>query len=145
MKTLDGGHYFAGRAAAALILSLALSPTSAQEPLNSTRATSSHLNLTAGKASLEVVAAPFDTVIVGDPEVVSTSVVSATRLVLTALATGQTNIILLDSEGVVQTRWDIVVSEEYQHRATIYRGVTSTVVTCDPNCRSIRDFESADP
>ena len=45
------------------------------------------LHLNKGEARLEAVAEPFDTVVVGDPAVVTTSVVSATALVLTAGST----------------------------------------------------------
>ena len=92
------------------------------------------LHLNKGKARLEAVAEPFDTVVVGDPAVVTTSVVSATALVLTARSTGRTNIILLDSDGTVQAKWSVRVGEGNRHRATIYRGVDRSVMSCTLEC-----------
>ena len=92
------------------------------------------LHLNKGEARLEAVSEPFDTVVVGDPAVVTTSVVSATALVLTARSTGRTNIMLLDSDGTVQAKWSVRVGEGNRHRATIYRGVDRSVMSCTPEC-----------
>ena len=97
------------------------------------------LHLNKGEARLEAVAEPFDTVVVGDPAVVTTSVVSATALVLTARSTGRTNIMLLDSDGTVQAKWSVRVGEGNRHRATIYRGVDRSVMSCTPECSPPRE------
>jgi len=109
-------------------------PAGAQSP--STREVEEvPLHLNEGEARLEAVAEPFDTVVVGDPAVVTTSVVSATALVLTARSTGRTNIMLLDPDGTVQAKWSVLVGEGNRHRATIYRGVDRSVISCTPECR----------
>lgn len=132
-------------AMAALILGSMFSPLHAQEASRSGSVRPLLLKLTAGEAQVEAVAAPFDTVIVGDPAIVSTSVINATSLVLTARAAGRTNIILLDANGAIQTHWEILVSEENQHRAGIYRGTLRSIVSCNPTCRQIRELDGLNP
>lgn len=101
------------------------------------------ITLGKGQALLETFAAPFETVITGDPAIVATSVVSDTHLVLTARAAGQTNIIVLAADGSIQARWDVLVPTE--HRASIYRGATRIVVTCNPICQPVPTLENGQP
>lgn len=108
--------------------------TSAPVPTAETVAPSSLRRLVQGEALLESVPERFDTVIVGNPEIVATSVVNATTLVLTAKTTGRTNVILLDETGAVQARWDFEVTSTARHRAAIYRGAELSMLTCDPIC-----------
>ena len=109
-------------------------PAGAQAPSSSSEVEELPLHLNKGEARLEALAEPFDTVVVGDPAVVTTSVVSATALVLTARSMGRTNIMLLDSDGTIQAKWSVRVGEGNRHRATIYRGVDRSVMSCTPEC-----------
>ena len=98
-----------------------------------------------GHARLETVPDPFETVIVGDPAIVTTSVVSDTRLVLTARAVGRTNIIVLGADGSVQAQWDVVVPDNDAHHTTVYRGMIRSVVACNPICQPVPTLENAEP
>ena len=122
---------------AALLILFAMAavtaPAGAQAP-SASEVEEVPLHLNKGEARLEALAEPFDTVVVGDPAVVTTSVVSATALVLTARSMGRTNIILLDSDGTVQAKWSVRVGEGNRHRATIYRGVDRSVMSCTLEC-----------
>ncbi len=97
------------------------------------------LRLSNGEARLKTAAEPFDTVIVGNPEVVTTSVVNATALVLTAQAEGRTNVILLNEDGRRLSEWSVIVDEMTGHRALIYRGTTRSALLCNPDCRPTRE------
>lgn len=90
-----------------------------------------------GMAILERVADPFETVIVGDPAVVATSVVNTSTLALTGKMPGRTNIILLDESGGVQARWNVEVTPAEGHRAAVYHGTELQVITCYSLCSPV--------
>lgn len=133
------------KVAAALILCALGGTAAAQDAGIRSPSYASPRSLAKGEARVVSVFNPFETVIVGDPAVIATSVVSDTRLVLTARAAGRTNIILLGADGEVQARWDVIVSSERGHRATVHRGTAQTSVLCDPVCRPVRDLENTGP
>jgi Flp pilus assembly secretin CpaC len=81
------------------------------------------------------ISAPANTVIIGNPRVADVTIQDPQTLVLTGKSYGQTNMIVLDSEGnpiadtlieVVQAQADIM---------TVYMGSARTTLACAPVCQ----------
>jgi Flp pilus assembly secretin CpaC len=81
------------------------------------------------------ISAPANTVIIGNPRVADVTIQDPQTLVLTGKSFGQTNMIVLDSQGnpiadtlieVVQAQGDIV---------TVYMGSARTTLACAPVCQ----------
>lgn len=75
------------------------------------------------------------TIVVGDAQVVDATVVDEQTVVLTALAAGRTNVIVLGQDGAVLSRLSAVVRAPEPPIATLYRGTAATTLVCDPDCR----------
>ena len=87
-----------------------------------------------GQAVLRGLDAPFETVVVGDPGVVTASVVDEQTLAITGVAAGRTNIILIGPGGTSQANWRVDVEEPAEVGAEMFRGNTLTLLRCDPHC-----------
>jgi len=81
------------------------------------------------------ISAPANTVIIGNPRVADVTIQDPQTLVLTGKSYGQTNMIVLDSQGnpiadtlieVVQSQGDLV---------TVYLGSARTTLACAPICQ----------
>lgn len=74
------------------------------------------------------------TIIVGDVGIVDAAVIDENSVVLTALETGRTNVIVLGQQGGVLAQLSVRVREQRPPAAIVYRGVDRSVVNCDPRC-----------
>ncbi|MBU1305029.1 MAG: pilus assembly protein N-terminal domain-containing protein [Alphaproteobacteria bacterium] len=81
------------------------------------------------------ISTPANTVIIGNPRIADVTIQDPQTLVLTGKSYGQTNMIVLDSQGnaiadtmveVVQAQGDIV---------TVYMGSARTTMACAPVCQ----------
>ena len=74
------------------------------------------------------------TIVVGDSGVLSATAVNDSTVVLTALATGRTNVVVLGQEGQVLSRLNVRVAVPQVPKTTVYRGAARSVLVCDPDC-----------
>lgn len=92
------------------------------------------ISVTIDRAKVLRLAAPAETVIIGNPAIVDVTLQDARTLVLTAKGYGTTNLIILDASGqpmadeVVQTR------RASASIARIYRGAEQYSYSCTPDC-----------
>lgn len=83
-------------------------------------------------------------VILGDAEVAAANVTVADVLVLTARASGATNVIVLNEEGREIDRFRLMVRDS-GGAVAVRRGVSRQVLRCDPGCRSAEEEAVATP
>jgi Flp pilus assembly secretin CpaC len=81
--------------------------------------------------------APAATVIVGNPGIADVAIQDPQTLVLTGKSYGQTNLIILDSEGNPIADTMIEVVQEQAGLVTVYLGNRRTSLACEPVCQSI--------
>ena len=74
------------------------------------------------------------TIVVGDAGVIDATAVNDSTVILTALAAGQTNVLVLGQDGAVLTRLNIGVGVPQGQRTTVYRGTGRSVLVCSPEC-----------
>lgn len=90
-----------------------------------------------GKALILSFASDIRTVIVGNPELIQVTVVDDKTVVLNGIALGVTNLVTLTKDGRTKADYQIVVDENIEYAATIYRGINTERLNCTPNCRPI--------
>jgi hypothetical protein len=74
------------------------------------------------------------TVVVGNPEIVDATVVSARRLFLIGKRQGQTNLLVIDRAGAETINTMVQVGPPDAGVVTLNRGVREYQLTCSPRC-----------
>ncbi|HUF57620.1 MAG TPA: pilus assembly protein N-terminal domain-containing protein [Thermohalobaculum sp.] len=87
-----------------------------------------------GHAEVVRFSEPVGTIIVGDSGVLDATAVNDRTVVLTALAAGTTNVVVLGEEAEVLSRLNVRVSVPQEPRAEVFRGSERTVMVCNPDC-----------
>lgn len=86
------------------------------------------------QASLVKLDRPASEIVVGNPSIADVAVQSSKVLVVTGKSFGETNLIVLDSDGKTIVNKRLTVSEPRIGLVTVYRGVARQTVHCNPNC-----------
>jgi len=73
-------------------------------------------------------------IVVGNPSIADVAVQSSKVIVLTGKSYGETNLIVLDSQGKTLINRRVVVQEPREGYVTVYRGTARTTLHCAPNC-----------
>jgi Flp pilus assembly secretin CpaC len=81
--------------------------------------------------------APAATVIIGNPGIADAAIQDPQTLVLTGKSYGQTNLIVLDSQGNPIADTMIEVVQEQVGLVTVYMGERRTSMACEPVCQPI--------
>jgi Flp pilus assembly secretin CpaC len=81
--------------------------------------------------------APASTVIIGNPGIADAAIQDPQTLVLTGKSYGQTNLIVLDSQGNPIADTLIEVVQEQAGLVTVYLGERRTSLACEPVCQPI--------
>jgi Flp pilus assembly secretin CpaC len=81
--------------------------------------------------------APAATVIVGNPGIADVAIQDPQTLVLTGKSYGQTNLIILDTQGNPIADTMIEVVQEQAGLVTVYLGDRRTSLNCEPVCQPI--------
>jgi Flp pilus assembly secretin CpaC len=81
--------------------------------------------------------APAATVIIGNPGIADVTIQDPQTLVLTGKSYGQTNLIILDSQGSPIADTMIEVVQEQAGLVTVYLGGSRTSLSCEPVCQPI--------
>lgn len=81
--------------------------------------------------------APASTVIIGNPGIADAAIQDPQTLVLTGKSYGQTNLIVLDTQGNPIADTMIEVVQEQTGLVTVYLGERRTSLACEPVCQPI--------
>jgi Flp pilus assembly secretin CpaC len=81
------------------------------------------------------ISAPANTVIIGNPRVADVTIQDPQTLVLTGKSFGQTNMIVLDSQGNAIADTLIEVVQAQADLVTVYLGSARTTLACAPVCQ----------
>lgn len=104
------------------------------------------LTLPPGYATVYRFDSLVETVVVGNSAVVGTSVLDPREIVLTALAPGRTNVIVLGADGRTMARLFVRVREEASETVKVYNGASRTLLVCEPECLPVAEApDRADP
>ena len=77
---------------------------------------------------------PAAEIVVGNPSIADVSVQSGKLLVVTGKSFGETNLIVMDSDGKVVASRRLIVVEPRTGFVTVYRGDARQTLHCAPNC-----------
>ena len=94
------------------------------------------LKVTIDRAKVVRIAAPADTIIVGNPSIVDATIQDARTIVLTGRNFGVTNMIILDSDGEAIVDETIVVRGHETNTVRIYRQSVRETLACSPVCEA---------
>jgi Flp pilus assembly secretin CpaC len=89
----------------------------------------------ANMARILRISAPAATVIIGNPGIADVTIQDPQTLVLTGKSYGQTNLIVLDSQGNPIADTMIEVIQETADVVTMYLGNARTTLACTPTCQ----------
>jgi Flp pilus assembly secretin CpaC len=122
------------KVSAALALCLALGVSVPAAPAF---AQDAPINVNVHMARILRINAPAATVIVGNPGIADVTIQDPTTLILTGKSYGQTNLIVLDSEGnpIADTLLEVV--QMTAGLTTVYQGQNRTTLSCAPVCQGI--------
>jgi Flp pilus assembly secretin CpaC len=81
------------------------------------------------------ISAPANTVIIGNPRVADVTIQDPQTLVLTGKSFGQTNMIVLDSQGNAIADTLVEVVQAQADLVTVYMGSARTTLACAPVCQ----------
>ena len=86
------------------------------------------------RAKVMHISRPADTIIIGNPAIADATIQDSQTLIITGRSYGQTNLIVLDSEG--QPIADEVLSVEATDEAvvTVFRRSSRVTLSCTPQC-----------
>ncbi len=119
------------RAVPALFLAAAIAAGSACQ---GRAADDNDIDVLIDQASLVKLDRPASEIVVGNPSIADVAVQSSKVLVVTGKSFGETNLIVLDSDGKTIVSKRLTVSEPRIGLVTVYRGVARQTVHCNPNC-----------
>lgn len=74
------------------------------------------------------------TVIIGNPAIADVSMPDPMTVVLTGKSYGETNMVMLDTEGNILAEQLLQVTVRGQSLVSVYRGVERTTLSCSPTC-----------
>ena len=83
------------------------------------------------------ISAPAATVIIGNPGIADVTIQDPQTLVLTGKSYGQTNLIVLDSQGEPIADTMVEVVQDQAGLVTVYQGSKRTSLACEPVCQQI--------
>jgi Flp pilus assembly secretin CpaC len=115
--------------AAALVAAPVIAPVAAA-------AQEAPISVKANMARILRISAPAATVIIGNPGVADVTIQDPQTLVLTGKSYGQTNLIVLDSQGnpIADTLIEVVQSGQTD-AIIVYMGQARTTLSCAPQCQ----------
>jgi Flp pilus assembly secretin CpaC len=93
------------------------------------------ITVKANMARILRISAPAATVIIGNPGVADVTIQDPQTLVLTGKSYGQTNLIVLDTQGNPIADTMIEVIQETADVVTMYLGNARTTLACSPTCQ----------
>lgn len=74
------------------------------------------------------------TIIIGNPSIADVAMPDPRTVVLTGKSYGETNMVMLDSEGNILAEQMLQVTVRGQSLVSVYRGVQRTTLSCSPTC-----------
>ncbi len=99
-------------------------------------ATSEPISVKVNMARILKINAPAATVIIGNPGVADVTIQDPQTLILTGKSYGETNLIVLDSQGTaIADTLVSVVQPQGADNITVYLGQARTTLACEPVCQ----------
>ena len=95
------------------------------------------INVNVNMARVLRISAPAATVIVGNPGIADVTIQDPQTLILTGKSYGQTNLIVLDSNGEPVADTLIEVVQMQAGVMTVYQGLDRTTLSCAPTCQPV--------
>jgi Flp pilus assembly secretin CpaC len=95
------------------------------------------INVNVNMARVLRISAPAATVIVGNPGIADVTIQDPMTLILTGKSYGQTNLIILDSEGEPIADTMVEVVQMQAGLTTVFQGLARTTVACAPVCQPV--------
>jgi hypothetical protein len=78
-------------------------------------------------------------VLVAQPEIASVSVESQRLIFIIGKTTGETNLVILDSNGDEIVNYDLIVTPETERHVTVHGGTDATkTLSCAPRCTDVK-------
>jgi hypothetical protein len=87
------------------------------------------------QARIYRLAAPANTIIIGNPAIADATLQDAQTLIVTGRAYGQTNLVVLDEQGETITDVQLAVLAASENLVTVYKGVKRQSLSCLPDCQ----------
>ncbi|MCB1507796.1 MAG: pilus assembly protein N-terminal domain-containing protein [Hyphomicrobiaceae bacterium] len=87
---------------------------------------------------------PVGTIIIGNPAIADAAMPDDVTLILTGRSYGETNLIMMDQNGVIVAENTILVGLEGGSLVSVYRRTTRSTLSCSPICQ-IRPTPGDDP
>ena len=97
--------------------------------------TSEPISVKVNMARILSISAPAATVIIGNPGVADVTIQDPQTLVLTGKSYGETNLIVLDSNGNPVADTMVSVVQAVADTITVYMGSARTTLSCSPICQ----------
>ena len=121
----------------AIAASIALLLASNLAPLSAFAQDGAPINVNVNMARVLRINAPAATVIIGNPGIADVTIQDPQTLVLTGKSYGQTNLIVLDSQGQPIADTMVEVVQMQAGVMTVYQGQNRTSLACAPICQPI--------
>ncbi len=120
-----------------LAAALALAAVLAVGPVPAALAEGAPIEVNVNMARILRINAPAATVIVGNPGIADVTIQDPRTLILTGKSFGQTNLIVLDSQGnpIADTLLEVV--QMTAGVMTVYQGQQRTSLACAPTCQAV--------
>lgn len=118
-------------------LTVAAATVAAMLTAGAAMAESAPVSVKVNMARILRISAPASTVIIGNPGIADVTIQDPQTLVLTGKSFGQTNLIVLDSQGEPIADTMIEVVQDQAGLVTVYLGGTRTSMACEPVCQPI--------
>lgn len=121
----------------ALVFALGATLAGANLPASVAAADGAPISVNVNMARILRISAPASTVIVGNPGIADVTIQDPQTLILTGKSFGQTNLIVLDSQGnpIADTLLEVV--QMTAGVTTVYQGQQRTSLACAPTCQAV--------
>lgn len=121
-----------GRSARGLVLAAGLAYGSVQPGFAAGR----DIEVLIDQATMLRLERPAAEIVVGNPSIADVSVQSGDTLILTGKSFGETNLMVIDTQGKLIANRRVVVQEPDGGFVTVRRGIKRETLHCSPNCET---------
>ncbi|MEM1286905.1 MAG: pilus assembly protein N-terminal domain-containing protein [Pseudomonadota bacterium] len=119
------------------LAALAPSTMSTEQPLqgaNQPPMTGNTVGVALDHARVMKVVGDVSTIIIGNPAIADATMPDPNTIVLTGKSFGETNMVMLDTNGEILAEQILQVSARGESMVSVYRGVQRTTFSCSPMC-----------
>lgn len=103
--------------------------------LNAMAAADESVTVQIDQAKIYRLASPAGTIIIGNPAIADATLQDSQTLIITGHSYGQTNLIVLDSEGETISDSQVIVDAPSDKLVTVFKGASRFSYSCMPDCQ----------